>query len=334
MHYSELLDKLKGDIAAAMDGLVEPGSACALVDFPNHANVGDSAIWLGEVHYLRDKGVRVVYACDHANFNLEQMRRKLSPGDTILLHGGGNFGDVWPKYQQFREDMVRQFGDYRIVQLAQTVRYGDRQALERSRAVFAAHPDFSILVRDHESLEFVRAEFDMPCRLCPDFAFWLGQRRRPAAADCEVLWMSRTDHEAGGQPLPRWGDGVEGPVDWLEDGWSWLRGGHIALSRVKRYAGARVPGLLTAQARLFAPLAAERVLRGERLLARGKAVVTNRLHGHIMCLLLGISHVLLDNNYGKVANYYRAWTSKCDLVELAETPQEALDRAWAAVKED
>ncbi|RZM06107.1 MAG: exopolysaccharide biosynthesis protein, partial [Sphingomonas sp.] len=32
---------------------VAPGSRYALVDFPDHANVGDSAIWLGELAMLR-----------------------------------------------------------------------------------------------------------------------------------------------------------------------------------------------------------------------------------------------------------------------------------------
>ena len=34
---------------------VGPNQAYALVDFPNHANVGDSAIWLGETPKCRVK---------------------------------------------------------------------------------------------------------------------------------------------------------------------------------------------------------------------------------------------------------------------------------------
>src|SRR3546814_7617772 len=33
----------------------------ALVDYPDHANVGDSAIWLGETTYLRRRGLTPVY---------------------------------------------------------------------------------------------------------------------------------------------------------------------------------------------------------------------------------------------------------------------------------
>ena len=40
--------QLRTQAAALLHELITPGSRCALVDFPMHANVGDSAIWLGE----------------------------------------------------------------------------------------------------------------------------------------------------------------------------------------------------------------------------------------------------------------------------------------------
>ncbi|WP_276524270.1 polysaccharide pyruvyl transferase family protein, partial [Enterobacter hormaechei] len=46
--------------------------------------------------------------------------------------------------------------------------------------------------------------------------------------------------------------------------------------------------------------ARRRVERGLRLLSRGERIVTDRLHGHILSLLLGIPHVVLDNDYGKL----------------------------------
>jgi pyruvyl transferase EpsO len=51
-----------------------------------------------------------------------------------------------------------------------------------------------------------------------------------------------------------------------------------------------------------------------RLLAAGRRVVTDRLHGHILCLLVGIPHCLYDNSYGKNREFYRAWTSSSDFV--------------------
>src|SRR3546814_10452775 len=46
-----------------------------------------------------------------------------------------------------------------------------------------------------------------------------------------------------------------------------------------------------------------RFQRGLAMLAAGELVVTDRLHAHILSLLLDIPHVLPDNSYGKVAGF-------------------------------
>jgi pyruvyl transferase EpsO len=52
-------------------------------------------------------------------------------------------------------------------------------------------------------------------------------------------------------------------------------------------------------------------------------VVTDRLHGHILALLLGIPHVVLDNSYGKLHHFIRTWTHASPLVRMAAAPDEA-----------
>ena len=71
-------------------------------------------------------------------------------------------------------------------------------------------------------------------------------------------------------------------------------------------------------------LAAQRLERGCRILLRGGVIVTDRLHGHILSLLLGLPNVIMDNNYGKIRSVYETWTRGCPLVSWAESPSEAL----------
>jgi pyruvyl transferase EpsO len=59
-------------------------------------------------------------------------------------------------------------------------------------------------------------------------------------------------------------------------------------------------------------------------LLRGRAVVSDRLHAHVLSVLLGLPHVLLDNNYGKVRAVYDTWTSACELAHWVDSPEEAL----------
>ncbi len=39
-----------------------------------------------------------------------------------------------------------------------------------------------------------------------------------------------------------------------------------------------------------------------------RLIITNRLHGHILCVILGIPHVFLANSYHKKEAFYQTWT--------------------------
>src|SRR5689334_21075490 len=99
---ASLVDPLAGRIDEVLGPLLPPGTPCALLDFPNHSNVGDSAIWLGERKWLRRNNSKVVYACDVATYAREQLAARIGRG-VLLLHGGGNLGDFWVEHQWFRE---------------------------------------------------------------------------------------------------------------------------------------------------------------------------------------------------------------------------------------
>jgi pyruvyl transferase EpsO len=74
----------------------------------------------------------------------------------------------------------------------------------------------------------------------------------------------------------------------------------------------------------FDHLARLRLARGVRILSRGRVVITDRLHGHILGLLMGIPHVILDNNYGKLRAYHSRFTVGADNVLQAASQNEAL----------
>jgi pyruvyl transferase EpsO len=68
-----------------------------------------------------------------------------------------------------------------------------------------------------------------------------------------------------------------------------------------------------------------RVRYGCRSLAAGRIVITDRLHAHILSLLLGIPHVVLDNNYGKLRRFCDTWgTLSSPLARWADSPTKAV----------
>ncbi|MEZ0133588.1 MULTISPECIES: polysaccharide pyruvyl transferase family protein [Novosphingobium] len=294
-------------------------SSFSLLDFPNHANVGDSAIWLGEVQLLKSLGgAGPGYVCAFDNFD-EQAMRTAVPEGTVFLHGGGNFGDIWNHHQTFREDVIARLRDRRIVQLPQSIHYGDPARIDRTARIIAAHPDFTLLVRDVPSLELARRHFDCTVELCPDSAFAMGARSG-AAPSIDVLAMLRTDKErAQSDKLPDHAT-VE---DWLIDDTAAVR--RAKAGGVMRAWTSLSPA--SARASAYEAAARHRVERGFRQLARGRAIVTDRLHVHILSLLLGRPHAVLDNHYGKIARFLDAFTQGSALVHRAEDIEEAV--AWA-----
>lgn len=287
-------------LAAAYRTHVTHGSRYALVDFPDHANVGDSAIWLGELALLRQiTGRDPCYVSTWHDFDLAAFQ-DACPDGILFLHGGGNLGDIWPHHQRFREDILTRVRDRTVVQLPQSIHFRVQPQVARFAALVADHPDFVLYVRDTRSLDFAREHLACPTHLAPDSAYALGPQAR-AAPQCDVLMLMRTDDERQGYAIPPTDSAVV--VDWLDD-------------------DADLPVGVDAKAREAQAVA--RVDRGLRLLARGRSVVTDRLHGHILADLLGIPHVVLDNDYGKIAAYMDAWPDRDVTVAPAMTIERAL----------
>ncbi len=323
------------ELDRVLDPLVPRDEPVALLDFPNHSNVGDAAIWLGTTAWLRRSGRKVTFTSEPATWSPAALRRALGRHGTILVQGGGSLGDVWPERQRFREELIRSFGDHRVVQLPQTLFFSDPFAERRARKTLGAHPDLTVLCRDEPSLALARERLGLRAALCPDMAFGLDPPRRPRGPREGVLWLGRTDGEGRAQAVhPR--DGLR-RADWVAEAGARERRLERLLGRGLPAVGSRFArraprGLtLTAAptARAYQWLAASRVARGVDLLGSARAVATDRLHAHLLCLLLEIPHAVVDTGYGKLTAFRDAWTHGADGVRWADSPAEAIELAEA-----
>jgi exopolysaccharide biosynthesis predicted pyruvyltransferase EpsI len=314
------VESLRARLQETLRPLVTPLSRFALIEFPNYANVGDSAIYLGQLAALRALGLEPpCFVCDLRTYNRAELSRHIGATGGILLTGGGGFGDVWPEGHALREEIVASFPRNPIIQLPQTIHFERAESLRRARAILNAHGNLTLLVRDRRSLEIARSEFQAPSVLCPDAAFALGPLRRPAPATRPILRLLRTDKESATLVSLR----SDGPsTDWIDEPLTLRRALSVVLHRAVRQRPLRRL-VRPALSRLYVPLAHERLHRGLTLLASGRVVITDRLHGHILCLLMGVPHVVLDNTYGKLSTFRDAWTADVDSAWWASTPAEA-----------
>lgn len=294
----------------------------AVVDFPDYANVGDSAIYLGQLACMKAIGAASPkLVSDFWSYDPRTLERALGDG-VIVMTGGGSFGDVWPEAQQRREEILRDFAGHPVVQLPQSIHFGDPERLDRARAALDVHGAVTLLVRDRRSERTARHELDVEATLCPDMAFCLGSLARDGAPTRDVVWLGRGDVESRHRPPPSAAPFV---TDWLDEpstplGWLARLASAAARQRPTAPIGRRL------QRRCFHPLARTRLARGIALLSTGRVAVTDRLHGHILCLLLGIPHVVLDNSYGKLSAFRSTWTAEAVGVEMATDGHDALAR--------
>ena len=324
-----LIARLRDHVLEQLQRVIAPGSTVALVDYPNHANVGDTAIYLGERAALRALGCQIGYVATLTSYSRHVMQRRVGRTAPMLVHGGGNFGDTWPTFQKFRERLFAEQLDRRVVQLPQSVEFATEPATAEAVASISAHPDLHLLVRDRPSLDFCSERFPTAnALLCPDAAFALGPSpvllRRPTSSCSRA--PTRRSRPRGPNICPPARNDTTGHAQAPGSRASRCCPGRLDF-RSSAWACGPLP-LEDPLERLYGQMAKGRMAPGLDALAYGRTVITDRLHGHVLCLLLGRPHILLDNTYGKNRRFLDEWTMTSPLVRWADTPQEALDIAY------
>ena len=296
----------------------------SLFDFPSYSNIGDSAIWLGEMIYLRKSvGKTPDITCDLGSYSKQRIESLVDDG-AIFLSGGGNLGDLWVRHQEFRERVIEDFPDNPIVQLPQSIYFQESAALIRFQDIIAAHKDFTLMVRDERSMELAENAFECRVLECPDMAFVLSDLPR-FSPECDVFCLLRTDIEAAQRSDVDYSTlGSVRTDDWIahqESGWYRVEQKMSrVLSRYPRALSFLSPHVTDP---IRSRAAKHHLLRGCAMLSQGRYVLTDRLHGHILSVLMGIPHVIMDNSYGKVGGFYRHWTHECEDVLFAQSVTEA-----------
>lgn len=301
-----------------------------LLDCPYHANIGDTLIWEGELAFLKELPYRMLSYGSMSTWGFP----RLKPGTVILLHGGGNFGDLWPGVQDFRLRVIEAYPDHPIVIFPQTVYYRDPQRRQQEADRMARHPHVTICARDRRSYEVLQTHFRNRLLLLPDMAFCIPPERlmryAAQALQADPLWLKRTDQELASEQRPAGLAATVLPHDWptlerrtLTTWWVYKLSG--ACDRLSRYVWGRwlARGCARwADTMAFHGLRPENVRIGVRFLTRYGALYTTRLHGAILGILLHKPEVvLIDNNYGKNSSFYETWLQAFPSVRL-ETANE------------
>lgn len=324
----DYLEKLRGETRGLLrEVLGSGGRDVVFLDAPTYRNFGDSLIWEGSLRYLRELGFKVRYTADIRRFRDEDLRKV--PGDAIIvLEGGGNLGDLWPTCEEFRQHIVKTYPQRRIVIMPQSIHFEDSEALERSAAGYRRGENLTVLLRESRSIEIAREHFrDVDVRFCYDAALGVRVPELPVARQkAGPVIIARGDKES--RP-----DDAAFLAQHAGEDWRASRSNQMVWDRMvwfKNYY-AHLPHQVQDQTR--APHLPYDVMRGLNVAAAirqldgAPVVVTNRLHGHVLAALLGISHVVTDNSYGKISGIFHEYTNGFSTAHWAESLSGALEVA-------
>ncbi|MDN3497303.1 polysaccharide pyruvyl transferase family protein [Planococcus sp. APC 4015] len=269
-----------------------------LTDFPDYANIGDSAIALGQREYWRQSGIVV-----EATYSWRTIAPRVYESSVpVAIQGGGNFGGLYPQHGEHRYRLAERLrSDTELIQEPQSVHF----ATDADRAEFAermaTRRRLRMAVRDHASLEAVGGLVE-DVMLAPDSVHMLG-RIESVPPSVPVVHLLRRDAESAA-PGHR-ADAVDWPDMTFADR---LR------TRVSRtvFEGAVTRTMNRSTERWFAD-ASQRLATGVALLAPGETIVTDRLHAMLIALQMGRRVIAIDNANGKLTSYAATWLDDLDL---------------------
>lgn len=274
------------------DDLHRDVSRLEFTDFPDHSNVGDSAIALGQWVYWQQQQVDVL-GISSAPVLPPSIYESRAP---VFIHGGGNFGGLYPPLNEHRYRLAEQLRpETLLIQGAQSVHFVDSATFEGFVRRMAPRRNMRIAVRDRHSFNLLRPHVE-DLLLVPDAVHVLGVIAASEPTQ-KILRLSRADIEAASRPQADSADWGKDPLRLLVPWWvSWRTKQLPAIRHLYR----RDPGWWMSKAE-------DRFQRGVRLLSTGETIVTDRLHAMLIGLQMGRKVIARDNSNGKLSKYIDTW---------------------------
>lgn len=286
------------------------------IDIPIHDNIGDLLIMKGTLRFFAKHKLVPASVSSVVSFNADWVK----PGDVLVFHGGGNFGDLYANINDLREALIARFPQNRVVIMPQTIFFSTEEKQQRAAAVFRRHPDLHLFVRDRVSLAIAR-EFTGHAYLAPDMAHHLYPIAARSEAGAGTLRIARVDQEKPAAAAAAGALAYDKRTDWID-----LIGGesrlidlvwkleyqfqHRKWDRLRRKLGPMV----------WVPISNRFSAKAISLFSRYDHIVTDRLHGHILACLMDKKNTVIDNSYGKNSTYINEWTRASDMVHLVGAP--------------
>ncbi len=218
------------------------------------------------------------------------LSQSILANETILLHGGGNFGDLYPRHSLYRKFIVDSFPNSTIVAFPQTINYQNKANLENDVNILNNHHNLILTARSVESYNFLKKFFPgVKSYLIADVAFMIGNMKPFGKPDYDIVILRRFDKESNFDKSEIWQRAynkyLKGKFSYYETDWHF--NSHNETSKLRELKDFRLNLV-------------------NKLLSKGKVIITDRLHASIFSLLIGKPHIIINDKYKKIVNTRQA----------------------------
>lgn len=280
----------------------------------DYGNIGDIAISAAQREYimktLSDYTVVKIPISQTGLVN-HSIKKQIKPDDLVTIIGGGNMGAIYPSIEILRQLVIRSFPHNRIVCFPQTLDWDksaeSNSALQRIIKTYSQHPDIHVFAREsitHTKLnELFSMYSNVNVGLVPDIVM-SATAELLGATDClepsGILRCLRNDKEVALTAVQ---------YALLDDA---LAKTGLKVDKTDTHAGGSK----------LSEVHCEKLLADKLSQFRSaKLVVTDRLHGMILCLLSGTPCLVLPNSNHKIRQTWLDWLSEHPRLIFVEIEQ-------------
>ena len=292
---------------------------CCLLSLPyRHTNVGDFLIWQGAECLLKELSVKCVYRAPILEYN----QKRIPPKTTILLNGGGSFGDTWESAPTTWRQIIKECPDNKIIILPQTVFYSDKEKLLSDADLLGRHNNLVLCARDNRSYEILKQYFHSnTILLVPDMAFYIPYNELQKYQKTKIkiknnektLFLKRADKELNTDidysHVPK--DNID-ISDWITIDKRPLS--FFILCKLWRLRSKAPCFQRIIDIYAYYLYKNDMIKKGVEFISKYNNVFATRLHAAILCCLLHKSFVLFNNSYGKNSSFFETWLTDLDNV--------------------
>lgn len=282
------------------------------LDIPYYSNPGDTLIWEGTEHLLKKCLYKCIRKTSEECFDFPKLDKNI----IILLQGGGNWGDLWTRHQEFRLKIIETYRSNKIIILPQSIYYKNLENWESDKEILKQHENLHVCVRDIPSFELIEKAGLNNIYMLPDMAFcinpnYLHQFRKKNNG--RKLFIKRKDSEM--PDYNKFNIKMTDDLDILDwptmTSYDFIQLNFYRIYNRRKYCLQKITDLY-----------ADKILRHHivkesvKFISQYDYIYTSRLHVAILSVLLNKPFYLIDNSYSKNLNFYKAWLSDLDTIIL------------------